>query len=47
MDHLEQPQTPAHPRIRRPLLGAAQVLYRSGTDRPARTRRLRLLELPR
>lgn len=42
----EQPQTTPQP-PRRPLLRAAQVLYRSGTDRPARTRRLRSPEAPR
>lgn len=40
MNHHEQPQT-GHTIPRRPKLIAAQVLYRSGLDRPARTRRLR------
>lgn len=46
MNHHEQPQTTPH-LPRRPILRAAQVLYRSGLDRPARSRRLRSPEAPR
>lgn len=46
MNHREQPQATPH-LPRRPLLRAAQVLYRTPSDRPARTRRLRSPEAPR